>query len=142
MSPETQTKPAVIQLACDLVALRCTVARVSSLRAVRCSIAAFALAACAPAEKPFTPPAPDAPHILPEHCDKMIDHYIDLVVAGPSGEMQYWTPERRHETVRERVAADPNMQGLRRECIRTATGRQYSCAIEASTIAAWQSCVR
>jgi hypothetical protein len=78
-------------------------------------------------------------------CDEMIDHYVELVVAGNNGPLKGTSGkelENAKMMIRQMVSQDPNMQGLQRQCLSQATRKQYSCSVNARDAAEWQSCVK
>jgi len=85
------------------------------------------------------------PGLTRGQCDDMINHYIELVVAGPNGPLKGTTGkelDNARSAIKMMVQTDANMQGLQQECVTSGTRRKHACALNAATTEEWQRCIQ
>jgi hypothetical protein len=79
-----------------------------------------------------------------EECDKMMDHYVDLVIKEDTS-LASLPPESRaaaREVKRELKRGEPTYLKVAERCETEVTRAEYSCALDAPTSAAWEKCIK
>ena len=84
--------------------------------------------------------APGNAKLTAEQCQKVLDKFIDLVALqqglGPND------LEKARPFFRMTIAADPNYKKAQDACLAQNNQAQYDCAMMATTLTGWQSCLK
>jgi len=75
----------------------------------------------------------------------MLDRYVELVITAPSSPFHGVTGKDladAREQVKTAAASDPVYVELQGSCRNELRKSNYTCAMAATTVAAWQDCAR
>jgi hypothetical protein len=81
--------------------------------------------------------------ILPQECDQMLDHYIDMIAqADPAA--QNLPPDRAaavRQLKRSLKKAEARYTHAQRQCEAEVSRKEYECAMAAKTPDDWEACI-
>jgi hypothetical protein len=81
--------------------------------------------------------------IQPDECDKMLDRYIDMVVAADPATKNL--PPEQASAVREMKKAvkkaEASYSHVQTKCASDVTRKEYDCAMAAKNADEWEACI-
>lgn len=78
-----------------------------------------------------------------EQCTEMLDHYLDLTIAGEPALADLAPSEARaaREIKKALRKAEPGYARVESQCETEISSREYRCAMKAPTPETWQACI-
>jgi hypothetical protein len=84
--------------------------------------------------------APGNAKLTAEQCQKVLDRFIDLVALQQG--LSQNDLDKARPYFRMTIAADPNYRKAQEACLAQNNQAQYDCAMMATTLTGWQSCLK